>query len=176
MSSAPPRSIVYIDGFNLFFGALKGTRHRWLDLESFFRRLRPDDDIRRIRYFSALVTGTKQDPDKGERQEAYLDALSTTPLVDVHLGRFKTTWIKCRVPDCGFEGERMFPKPKEKRTDVSIALHMLDDALSDRTDRLVVVSGDSDLVPAIDLVKHRRPEKEVIVYVPSERPYPRRRR
>ena len=27
--------IVYIDGFNLFYGMLKGTPYKWLDLEKF---------------------------------------------------------------------------------------------------------------------------------------------
>jgi len=50
---------------------------------------------------------------------------------------------------------------------VNIALRLLDDALHDRVDRLVLVSGDSDLVPAVELVKANCPQKQVIVYVPS---------
>ena len=61
----------------------------------------------------------------------------------------------------------MFGAFEEKRTDVNIALQMLDDTYSDRCDRLIVVSGDSDLVPAVDMVKTLFPEKTVIVYVPA---------
>ena len=57
--------------------------------------------------------------------------------------------------------------PEEKRTDVLIALAMVQDAFQDRCDRLIVVSGDSDLVPAIRTVKNLTPEKEVVVYVPA---------
>jgi uncharacterized LabA/DUF88 family protein len=64
----------------------------------------------------------------------------------------------------------MFLATEEKRTDVNIAIQMIDDAHRNRTDRFIVVSGDSDLVPAVDLVKTRYPDKAVIVYVPSRHP------
>jgi uncharacterized LabA/DUF88 family protein len=44
---------------------------------------------------------------------------------------------------------------------------MLDDAYQDICDTLIVVSGDSDLVPAVHVVKARFPEKRVVVYVPA---------
>ena len=59
-----PRSIVYVDGFNLYYGAVRGTPHKWLNLSKFFRMLRPADDIRLIRYFSSLVTG--HPPESGD--------------------------------------------------------------------------------------------------------------
>jgi uncharacterized LabA/DUF88 family protein len=56
---------------------------------------------------------------------------------------------------------------EEKRTDVTIGIQMLDDAYQDLCDQLLLVSGDSDLVPAVRLVKERFPEKRVHVYVPA---------
>lgn len=156
------RSIIYIDGFNLYFGALKGTRLKWLDLQKYFTLLRPNDEIQQIRYFTAMVGGPAR-----ERQATYLRALDTLPLVDVILGRFKGKQIECEVSGCDFRGRKIFTKPEEKRTDVNIAVHMLDDAYQDVCDRFVIVSGDSDLVPAINHVKLRFPEKEIIVYVPA---------
>ena len=58
------RSIVYIDGFNFYYGAVRGTRYKWLNLESVFRRLRPDDDLQAIYYFTALVSGPEPAQDK----------------------------------------------------------------------------------------------------------------
>lgn len=63
------RSIVYIDGFNLYYGAIRGGPFKWLDLQAYFRRLRQADDIQRIYYFSALVDGPGR-----ARQETYLRA------------------------------------------------------------------------------------------------------
>jgi uncharacterized LabA/DUF88 family protein len=57
--------------------------------------------------------------------------------------------------------------PEEKRTDVNIAVYMLDDAYQELAERFIVVSGDSDLVPAVTMLKTRFPDKEVIVYVPA---------
>ena len=156
------RSIVYVDGFNLYYGTLRGTPYKWLDLEAYFTRLRQDDEIQHIRYFTARVAGAAR-----QRQDAYLRALATLPSVDVVLGRFKTRRVRCQVAACVHAGDRMFSAPEEKRTDVNIAVTMLDDAYQDLCERFVIVSGDSDLVPAVDQVKARFPEKEVIVYVPA---------
>ena len=53
----PDRTIVYVDGFNLYYGAIRGGAHKWLNLERFFALLRPHDQILQIHYFSALVDG-----------------------------------------------------------------------------------------------------------------------
>jgi hypothetical protein len=159
------RSIVYIDGFNFYYGALRGTRHKWLNLESVFRRLRPDDDLQAVYYFTALVNGPKR-----SRQECYLRALSTLSTVRIILGKFKIKVIRCRVAGCAYPGSRFFDAPEEKRTDVNIALQMLDDVHHARADRMILVSGDSDLVPALEMVKAQSPQTQVIVYVPSRHP------
>ena len=47
------RSIIYIDGFNLYYGAIKDTKWKWLNLERYFTLVRQDDDIQIIKYFTA---------------------------------------------------------------------------------------------------------------------------
>jgi uncharacterized LabA/DUF88 family protein len=158
----PKRAIVYVDGFNFYYGALKDGPHKWLDLERFFCRLRQHDQIQRIRYFTARISGFH-----APNQEAYLLALTTLPLVDVILGKFKTKRIECTVPGCPKAGRRIFMTPEEKRTDVNIAIWMLHDAQQDLCDRMILVSGDSDLVPVIRMIKDHFPQKEVVVYVPA---------
>ncbi len=153
------RSIIYIDGFNLFYGALRGSPDRWLNLEKLFRLIRQDDDVQKIRYFTAR-TGTRD-------QETYLKALETLLLVTIEYGLFKTKKIKCRVRSCGFGGLREFQAPEEKGTDVNIALRMLDDAYQGVCERMVLVSGDSDLVPPVQLIKQRFPGIKISVYVPA---------
>ena len=64
-------------------------------------------------------------------------------------------------------GSRIFRTAEEKRTDVNIAVQMVDDAYQNACDQFVLISGDSDLVPAIHTVKRRFPEKQVHVYVPA---------
>ncbi len=159
------RSIVYIDGFNLYYGALKGGPDKWLNLYRYFCTLRQNDVVERVYYFTAEVAGPNL-----ENQRAYFKALATTPHVKIILGRFKPKDVKCRVRCCEHVGRRKFTVSAEKRTDVHIALQMLEDAYEDRADTFIVVSGDSDLVPAVHRVRNRFPEKRVIVYVPARDP------
>lgn len=67
--------IAYVDGFNLYHGLHDrySRRHLWLDLEHLVQRLRPNDHIVAVRYFTALV---RDDPAALIRQRTYLDALS----------------------------------------------------------------------------------------------------
>ena len=70
-------TIVYIDGFNFYYGAVKGTPHKWLDLEALCRRLLPNDQIVKIRYFTARISARPEDPQQAIRQETYLRALNS---------------------------------------------------------------------------------------------------
>jgi len=156
------RSIIYIDGFNLYYGAVKNTPWKWLDMEKYFSLLLPDDDIQIIKYFTAKILGSHK-----SNQEIYIKALLTLNKVQVIYGLFKYKKIKCLVGNCTYQGSRSFDVPEEKRTDVNIAVHMIKDAIDDKCDRLIVISGDSDLVPAVKAVKLIAPNKKVIVYVPA---------
>jgi hypothetical protein len=63
---------VYVDAFNLYYGSLKGTPYRWLDLGALCARLLPKDRINRIRYFTATVSTRPDNPDAPQRQQVYL--------------------------------------------------------------------------------------------------------
>ena len=158
----PVRSIVYVDGFNLYYGMVRDTPWKWLDLQRYFELLRPDDDIRQIRYFTSEVRGPAL-----ERQAVYLRALATLPKVAVHLGRFKQKTLTCRVADCAFRGVRRYQGLEEKETDVALSVALIDDAYRDQADRFIIVSGDSDLLLALRLVRERFADKRILVYVPA---------
>ena len=70
------------------------------------------------------------------RQLEYLRALSTCSKVDVLKGRYKKKRMTCSIR-CGRRGEKRFQVPEEKRTDVNIAIHIVDDAYQDLCDRVV---------------------------------------
>ena len=85
---------VYVDGFNLYYGALKGTKFKWLNLVELARHVLPaDHTIDKLIYFTARVSGVS---DRGapRRQQVYLKALNTLPEVEIHFGSFlaKTAW------------------------------------------------------------------------------------
>lgn len=158
------RAIVYIDGFNLYYGALKGTKSKWLDLEKYFKLLRANDEIQRICYFTAPAVGK----DTRERQKTYLQALQTLPLVEVIEGKFKKTHRQCKVKSCNQPtSDRRYQSWEEKMTDVNIATRMVDDAYQDEADIFILVSGDSDLIPPLALINQRFPRKKLVVYIPG---------
>jgi len=157
------RSIIYIDGFNFYYGALKDSPYKWLDLQTYFERLRQDDDVQKIWYFTARVSGAA-----ASRQSPYLEALLTLPKIEIKYGLFKDKTQKCKVIGCNLPAaQKKYKVPEEKGTDVNIALQMIDDAYQGLCDRMILVSGDSDLVPAIELVKKRHPQIQVSVYIPA---------
>ena len=134
-------------------------------MQRYFEMIRHGDDLQKVYYFTAPVKGSSR-----ADQKDYILALTTQALIRVVEGRFKTKKIRCRVTGCQHPGHRFFQAPEEKETDVNIALQMLDDAYQDLCDRFILVSGDSDLVPAVGLIKERFPKKQVFVYVPSRNP------
>ena len=70
------RTFVYVDGFNLYYGCLKRSRWKWLDLVALFERvLQPHHEIAAVKYFTARVSGTPGDPSTPQRQDVYLRAL-----------------------------------------------------------------------------------------------------
>jgi hypothetical protein len=82
------RTIVYIDGFNLYYRALKGTAHKWLNIEAMSRAALPKTCvIERVNYYTAHISG-RVDPSAPRRQHAYLRALATLPKVAIHYGNF----------------------------------------------------------------------------------------
>ena len=87
---APPKTIVYIDGFNFYYGAVKDTPHKWLDFEAFCRLLLPRGNIVKIRYFTARISALPHDPQAPARQDTYLREFGTLPLIEIHYGDFAT--------------------------------------------------------------------------------------
>lgn len=79
---------IYIDGLNFYYGAVKGGSYKWVDLEAFARLLVPQDQITRIRYFTAPVKPHHPGDKAHERQNAYIRALRSLPSVDPMMGHF----------------------------------------------------------------------------------------
>ena len=68
----PPRRVsVYIDGFNLYYGSLKGTPYKWLDPYALACALMPSDHVTAVHYFTARVKPTPKNPSVHQRQDVY---------------------------------------------------------------------------------------------------------
>jgi len=152
-----PGTYVYVDAFNFYYGALKGTPHRWLNLESLCRFMLPHDDIRKIRYFTALVSARSHDPDQPVRQQTYLRALGTLPTVSVHFGQYLQSRVRMVLATQASGQPRTVEvlKTEEKGSDVNLATHMLCDAYEQAFDVAVVITNDSDLAEPVKVVNQR---------------------
>jgi uncharacterized LabA/DUF88 family protein len=151
------RSIVYVDGFNLYYGALKGTAYKWLDPVHLAKLLFRHHDIQRVKYFTALVAARPHDPNQPQRQQTYLRALRTLLDLEIILGRFYVSYPRMRLrnpPSAGPVTVQVI-KTEEKGSDVNIAAHLLSDAYEGSFDVAVVISNDSDLVLPIEMVTKR---------------------
>jgi len=169
---------VYIDGFNLYYGLLKGSPYKWLDLEKFCDQLLPKNTVQRIRYFTAKVDARPHDLDQPVRQLAYLRALATLPRVEVHFGTFLTSVIRQPLVETDPVNPRRWRmdakapalkreaggdvvtdwvlKTEEKGSDVNLASHLLRDAYRSDCQCAVVISNDSDLLTPIKMAKADR--------------------
>ncbi|MGH3661315.1 MAG: NYN domain-containing protein [Micromonosporaceae bacterium] len=149
------RTNVYVDGFNLYYGCLKDSPYKWLDLEALCRRLLPKHQIGRIRYFTAHVSG-RGDAQGPARQQAYLRALRTSSKVTVHRGHFltKPTRMILASPPAGGPRTVEVLKTEEKGSDVNLATCLLVDAFRKDAEAYVVITNDSDLKEPIRIVQH----------------------
>lgn len=164
---------VYVDGFNLYYGCLKGTSYKWLNLETLFDQLLPKNQVQTIHYFTARVEARPGDPEVAVRQAAYLRALATLPRVEIHYGTFLSSPVRAPVLECGVDGRPLrnsgklvvkrkpsgavlmewVHKTEEKGSDVNLAAHLLRDALKKVSPCAVVVSNDSDLLTPIRMAQ-----------------------
>lgn len=167
------RVIAYVDGFNFYYRRLRNKPYRWLDLPRLFEQFFPDDELVKVRYFTARVGG-KFDPAKPLRQQAYLRALQTLSKMDIVEGQFLTTQAKFRLVDPLFDaaGQPIYSakvwKQDEKGSDVNLGAHLINDAWEDNYDVAVVVTNDSDLAVPIQLAVKRG--KTVILLHPDGNP------
>ena len=157
------RVIVYIDGFNLYYGLkAKGWKNLyWLNLQSMaLHLLKPGQSLVRTKYFTSIV---KQPADKNRRQAAFLDALRTLSEIGLFFGHYLSNAVICR--HCGHQ----HTTHHEKMTDVNIAVELLTDAFQDSFDTALIVSADSDLLGPIKAVKRMFPSKRSIIVFPPNR-------
>lgn len=156
------RVIVYIDGFNLYFGMRDAglDKCRWLNVEKMVRKLlQAHQHLVCIKYFTSRVSNN---PDKQKRQSTYIDALESIG-IQVYYGNYQDGSEECKR--CG----HIWRTAKEKMTDVNIATTMLVDGFNDEYDMAMLISGDSDLVPPIKAVHSNFKNKRVLVAFPPKR-------
>lgn len=158
------RLLVYVDGFNLYHGLHKasGRELLWLDLVKLAANLRPESSVVQVKYFTAMVLG---DPDAQSRQDRYLSAMkachpgSFTAIMGKHMK--KKRW--CR------ECDATWTSYEEKQTDVNIAVHLVADVAARRADTYMIVTGDTDVIPAVKMARSLDGSANIIAQFPPRR-------
>lgn len=156
------RIIAYIDGFNLYHAidSLGKPHLKWLDLWALAQSLaRAGEIIEAVNYFSAFATWL---PAEHLRHREYVKALEHKGVTCL-LGHFKSKTRTCK--QCGAS----WVQHEEKETDVHIASRLVADAYENRFDRAVLITADSDLAPALNIIKAAFPKKELFVVAPPGR-------
>lgn len=154
------RVSVYIDGFNLYHALCKfqDPKLKWLDLWSLSQRLLSpvSEQLDAVYYFSAYATWL---PGPHSRHQLYVGALAAKGVVPI-LGHFKEKDRRCN--SCGIT----WKAHEEKETDVNIGICLLNDAHKNKYDKALLVTRDSDLVPAVAMVLREYPNKKIEAIAP----------
>jgi len=159
--------IVYVDGFNFYYGlkaiSLKDNKWKkfyWLDVVSFFEKMLNDkQELVEVIYFSARP----HDNAAAKRQDLFFSANKLNPKFKLILGKYLKKNILCKF--CG----KTIPSYEEKETDVRIATQIINGVYKTRCDISVIVSADSDIIPAVELIREINPAHKIFVYFPPLR-------
>lgn len=160
---------VYIDGFSLYHQCFRHTAERnhlkWLDLCALAAAILPDEEIVLVRYYTARVSDTPEDPQRASRQDTYLRALATLPNLVIRQGQFSRNKREVRLahPPVGIEPRQTAWIMQEKRSDVSLATDLLIDAFDGRADVALLITNDSDFQMPIEVVSSRFDVRIVII-------------
>lgn len=158
--------ITFIDGFNLYHALdyfesgtdhYKFRRYKWLNLKRLSTMFVFGKDVLEdVLYFTTLATW---DAAKVARHRTYIRALENEGAKTIY-GEFKRKRKHCNL--C--KGD--FWSREEKQTDVNIALSLLQMAIIGSYDKAIIISGDTDLLPAMKAVRGIFPGKEIGVVIP----------
>lgn len=161
--------IAFVDGFNLYhaldyFQAASDhhryRKYKWLNLKKLASMfVFGADTLDEVLYFTTLAAW---DAGKTARHRTYIRALESEGVHTIY-GEFKRKIKHCRL--CGGD----FPSVEEKQTDVNIALLLVVRAIQERYDKAIIFSGDTDLLPAVKIVRTVYPAKQIGLVIPIGR-------
>ena len=160
------KTIVYVDGYNLYYGLLRRSAFKWLDLYRLFQdhALGQNAEVLEVRYYTAPVLGRmSDDPESSQRQRTYLQALRKMPpnKVTIIEGKIMAETPVLRLvnplPECPGLTHVKVHDFTEKKTDVNLAADLITGAWTGVYEQAVICSNDTDLEGALRVVKEHRP-------------------
>lgn len=186
------RTRIYIDGYNFYYGCLRGTPWKWLDvLQLFEAHVLPSILVTdtagnslkscllqnpAVNYFTAkIVERVAKASDSVSSQARYHTALRKLHGERLQLveGYYAVNEMKVRLVDpdepnrapreCA---EALAWKVEEKQSDVNLALHAYHDAITGAVDQVVIVTNDTDIAPALQMIR-RHTQVRIGLVVPT---------
>lgn len=145
--NAGRRVMIFIDGSNLYHVLKQNADKLDLDYKKFSEKLCGDRELIRTYYYN-IRQDSPENPKLAESQDRFLNALYETDYLEVKLGIWKQ------------RGQTMV----EKGVDVMIAADLISHAYEDHYDTAILVSGDADFYPAIQVVKDTGKQVEVAAF------------
>lgn len=181
---ASKKTAVYIDGYNLYYGRLRGTSFKWLDVFQLFQSLlvqrNQNESLEQVNLFTAhaLANFASHGTDSVEAQSAYHRALKSRYDKRIELVYGKHSFDKggtlLPVFQIGQRYDRTNRtrvwKLEEKKTDVNLAINMYRDACKCLYDQLILVSNDSDAEPVLAAIREDFPHIFIGVVMPLHPP------
>lgn len=157
----------YVDGFNFYYGLKDITKAKpdwrkfyWIDLVKLFEQfLKDDEELGTLHYFTARPKNSG----KTARQNILMNcnkAINGSKL-KLHYGKYQDKPITCRA-SC----KETFMHWEEKQTDVSLAIKMIEECHYNNCQKIILVSGDSDFLPPLNLIKNFYKNTELTVMFP----------
>lgn len=174
------KTIVYIDGYNFYFGLLKNTPYKWLDVVALVKHIchiqNPEFDVIAVKFFTApIITRVSSKGDKAlQAQNSYLKALTARYPDSLEIIKGYYIFEKGYLPRYNKpvvkEDRVAVWRLEEKQTDVNIALHLYRDVSFKKCEQVVLVSSDSDLEPALHFCKQDYPTLQTGLILPRPKP------
>ena len=165
-----------VDGFNLYHSLREvetqlRVQCHWLDLTalcgSYLPLIGGGASLGPVYYFSALAHHAETwRPGTVARHEAFIDGLESTG-VTVELGKFKPKDVYDTCPHC--HRRIHLKRHEEKETDIRIAAKLLEVVADGSCEAAVIISGDTDLVPAVAAARRLQPKVDVYMLFPARR-------
>lgn len=138
---------IYIDGGYLDKVLQQDYQQTRVDIGQLVEQMRASDTLLRAYYYHCMPY--QSDPPTADEQRRYaskrrfMDALSFIPRFQVRLGHLHFQGLTDR-------GQPIF---QQKRVDMMLGVDMALLAVKQRVDRMVLLTGDSDTIPAVEAVK-----------------------
>ena len=147
---------VFVDGLNLYNGAVRGTPYKWLDIRTLAEKVLPEHKIGRIHYFTAIVQERLPNSGQPTRQATYLRALRVISQLDIYLGVFRTqkVWRPLASGGPEYRENVQILNVEEKQTDVNLATRLTAGAIRGDFQQAALISNDADFVGVIQFVRH----------------------